>query len=545
MQRAVPPLLIAGILLASSPRFTGSAWASAPQDAPQGSAAQSYDTVDRFQTALRALREGVLAGNEGVQHAALVALRQLRDPALSALFERLADGDDWSARVDSVLGLAELSPGARIDIDRIERLPGERDREAAINATLSLRLADREQIEAMLAWSDLPSSQRALLAAELRRLGGTPETAMVVRLANSKTPEIAGLATCILLDMKAREAAPLAGKVRDQIAALPPATRSAAIAQVADACAANRLAGAGPFLASLLALPDLAEEARMRALGNLLIFAPADGYQPLQAALTADSSQSSLFRYASILLASGAPAPAEVWARFRNGDSMLEAIADAGTAIGAGSRAAAYRALIGLERRVILRAAIDGANRIGEDAERDLGQACLEFVLRPGPTPPQMSETLLAALFRLAELEPGQFRAALATPDLDSPTKDALLMALLHGGSTAAAEVAVTARGGASRLGEGQIAVLTARHAGELAPKERDALLGELLLVAGGAVNVSLPVRIQAAWLWMKLAGKSDDALAALVPADSAGNAAKDLSRDSDPSKDSPKDPTQ
>jgi hypothetical protein len=118
-------------------------------------------------------------------------------------------------------------------------------------------------------------------------------------------------------------------------------------------------------------------------------------------------------------------------------------------------------------------------------------------------------------------------------------------MALLHGGSAAAAEVAVTARGGASRLGEGQIAVLTARHAGELAPKERDALLGELLLVAGGAVNVSLPVRIQAAWLWMKLAGKSDDALAALVPADSAGNAAKDLSRDSDPSKDSPKDPTQ
>jgi hypothetical protein len=43
----------------------------------------------------------------------------------------------------------------------------------------------------------------------------------------------------------------------------------------------------------------------------------------------------------------------------------------------------------------------------------------------------------------------------------------------------------------------------------------------------------------------MKLAGKSDDALAALVPADSAGNTAKDLSRDSDPSKDSPKDPTQ
>jgi hypothetical protein len=509
-------MLAAAALSVASVAAHGASSARAPfqSDGTPPPAAQGYDSVDRFQTVLRALREGVLSGNEGVQHAALVALRQLRDPSLRPLFEQFSEGDDWSARVDSVLGLAELSAAGRIDIARVERLPGERDREAAINATLSLRLADREQVEEMLAWSDLPSAQRVLLLGELRRLGGNPDTAMTVRLANSKTPEIAGLACCILLDMQAREGSALSARVREQIAALPPATRSAAIAQIADACAANRLAGAGAFLASLLALPDLAEEARMRALGNLLIFSPSDGYAPLETALAADSSQSALFRYASILLASGAPAPASVWSRFRNGDSMLETIADAGTALAAGERAGAYRKLIELERRVILRAAVDGANRIGTDAERELGLACLEFVLRPGPTPPQMSETLLAAMFRLAELAPEQFRPALATPDLDAPTKDALLMSLLHGGSAAAAEVATAAKGGASRLGEGQIAVLAARHAASLSPAE----LEELMLVAGGAVNVSLPVRLQAAWLWMKHAGKVDEALAALAP---------------------------
>jgi hypothetical protein len=520
MPSAVRPYLLTASMLGVSALAVASAFA-APEDvgATQSAGstagtAQSYDSVDRFQTVLRTLREGVLSGNEGVQHASLVALRQLREPTLQRLFERLAEGDDWSARVDSVLGLAELSESGRIDISMVERLPGERDREAAINATLSLRLADRGQVEAMLAWSDLPSSQRVLLAAELRRLGGEPDTAMIVRLANSRTPEIAGLACCILLDMKAREAAPLSAKVRDLIDGLPPATRSAAIAQIADACAANRLAGSGAFLASLLSLPELADEARMRALGNLLIFSPTDGYAPLEAALAADSSQAALFRHASILLASGAPAPASVWARFRNGDAMLESIADAGTAITAGERARAYRACIELERRVILRAAIDGANRIGTDAERDLGLACLEFVLRPGPTPPQMSEPLLAAMFRLAEIAPEEFRAALATPELDSATKDALLMSLLHGGTAVAADVAKTAKGGATRLGEGQIAVLAARHATSLAPAE----LEELMLVAGGAVNVSLPVRIQAAWLWMKHAGKVDVALAALLP---------------------------
>lgn len=483
-----------------------------------------YDRVDTYATALRVLKDGVLSDNEGRQHAAMMALRQLRDPSAAPLMTRLLDSDRWALRVDSVLGLAELSTDGRVDLAKVERLPGERDRDAAISAILALRIANAEQVKSMLEWSDLPASSRVLLAGELRRLGQSPDAATITRLAGSKTPEVAGFASCIELDLALEGADATAAKARDLIAALPVATRSSAVAQVAEASAANALKGAGPFIASLIALPELSDEARMRALGSLLTLSPQDAYPELAKLVAADRSNASLLRYAAILLASGARAPAAEWNRFRTGDEALEGIADAGTKLaddGIDGRdvreAAAYRTLVGLERRVVLRAALDGARRVGPSARRAFGLACLDLVLKPGPTPPQLSETLLAALFDVAELAPDQLRPPLAAADLDIATSDAILMSLLNAGTPAAADVARSARGRASRLGEGQIAVLAARNSDKLSPAELD----ELLRVAGGAVNVSYAVRVQAAWLWLRHSGRTGEAISAICGAKS------------------------
>ncbi len=497
----------------------------APQAAPRvapavapASTPANYDTLDRYQTVLRTLLEGIRSDKDGTQHAALAALRQLRDPALGPLFERLINSEDWSLRVDCVLGLAELSASGKVDIARVEQLPGEADREAAINAVIALKLVDSAQVKAMLAWSDLPSSQRVILAGELRRLGEAPDSALLIRLASSKTPEVAGLAVGILLDLKAAQAAQLAAKSREQIAALAPATRSAVIAQIAEACSVDGLVGAGPYIASLLTLPELTEENRQRTLGSLLVLSPTDAYPALAAAVIADRSTQSLLRYGSVLLASGARAPAAEWARFRSSaearDEVLDAIADAGSALTDGDFTNAYAKLVATERRSVLRGALDGAHRIGPTADRAFGLACLALIMKPGPTPPQVSDTLLLSLFRLAELEPGELRGPLATDPLDPPTQDALLMALLNAGTPAAAEVARTIQGRASRTGEGQIAVLVARNSPSITPAE----LEELMRVAGGGVNVAFPVRTQAAWLWLRHSKKINDAIAMIAP---------------------------
>ncbi len=479
----------------------------------------SYDALDPYRDAVQMLKSGISSTADGSQHAALVSLRQLRDPSLVPLFERLIRSDDWSVRVDSVLGLAELSPNGKVDIERIASLPGETDRDTAITAVLALKLADAEQVRSMLDWSDLPSTSRVLLAGELRRLGQSPDAALLNRLAKSKTPEVAGLATAILIDMKAKDSDVLAQTCVAQVAALPPASRGNAVAQIAEACSSDKLAGAGAFVASLLKLPEIPADSRMRAIGSLLVVSPVDAYAPLAEAVAADRSQVALVRYAVVLLASGARAPAEQWAQFRNGDAMLEAIADAGAAIAKGDNTLAFNQLVALERRVVLRAALDGARRLGPDAEKAFGVACLNFILKPGNVPDQLRESLMLAIFRLAEVAPNELKAALASNTVEESFKDQILLALLSSGTTEATAVARTAQGKTNRGGEGKIAVLVARNSDKVTPDE----LRTLWQVAGGATNLPAPIRTQAAWLWLKHSNKINEAIAELAPASAAG----------------------
>lgn len=505
------------ILLAGSVAFVAATDACALQaSAPPAQAPlQGYDSIDAYATAMRPLKTALASPNESVQHSAMAALRQLRDPALAPLLERLRSAERWTLRVDSVLGLGEISAERRVSLSFIEQLPGERDREAAIGAAVGLGLADAAQLRTMLEWVDLPPAQKALIATKLREKGAIADPAALKRLAESKSPQVAALATAILIDQKAPDAGALSARVRDQISALPPNLRSSAVAEIGEACVQGGLKGAADFVAMLAALPSLNDDGRVRVLGALLILAPEKAYPILARNIAAETSAGRLLPYAALLLASGARAPAAEWDRFKGQSELLDAIGGVGRSITEGSDAGAYARLVALENRVLLRAALDGAKRLGESHERALGRECLAFVLKPGPTPPALSETLLVALCRLAELSPEDLRAPLADAELDQPTRDAFLIALLNAGTREAAAVAATAKGKASRLGEGNIAVLTARHASALAPDD----LETLMRVAGGASNAPAPVRIQAAWLWTRHAGKADAAIEELSAA--------------------------
>ena len=476
---------------------------------PLGQANAQYGPVDPYESSVRILREGVQSKNDGLQHAAMVALRELRDPAIAALLQRLLRGDDWSLRVDSVLGLAEVAPARKVDPGLIAALPREADRELAISAVLALELADAERVRTMMSWDDIAASQRVLLAGELRRLGGEPDRAELLKLLDSKTPEVASLALAILLDLGAPEAEAAAERVRTLVADLPPRSRSAAVAQIADACSIDGLKGAAPFVASLLSLPEVAGDAKSRALGALLVLDAGTGYPVLAKAVEADRSQVALMRHAAILLASGARAPGSELNRMRNGDALIETIADAGALLAASDDAAAYRKLVGLKHRITLRAALEGARRLGSSADRELGLECLKLFEAEQRTLGPLLEPVMRALARLAVVAPEELRPALeraaATPEAQEP----LLLVLAAAGTPEAAAVAATARGKSSRLGEALITVIRARTSETIAPDELE-ILGN---IAGGAVSIDPAVRVQAAWLYLRHAKRLDAAI--------------------------------
>ncbi|MFZ9882213.1 MAG: hypothetical protein ACO3QC_12520, partial [Phycisphaerales bacterium] len=400
-----------------------------------------YGPVDPLDSAVRALKSNVGSANDGEQLAALGALRELRDPSLMPLLEGYLNGDDWSLRVGSLLGLAELDGNGRIDIDRLEKLPTDADRKAAIGAALSLGLLDAARIERVLAWDDVQSAQRVLLACELRKLGGTPDASMVARLAASKSPEVAALAAALLLDMKAEGAQDLADSARAAIAALPPGGISNSVAQVAEACSTRGLAGAAPFIASLCALEGISDDARLRTLGSLLVLSAEAAYPVFAASVDRERTQPALMRHAAILLASGVRAPASEWNRIRNGEPLLEAIADAGVLLAEGDDRAAYAKLLGTMHRVTFVATADGAQRSSVSAQREFGSACLALLIEQRKRLTNQREPVMRGIAMLARVAPEEIRSALERASDDNGLVEALLLALAAAGSPEASDV--------------------------------------------------------------------------------------------------------
>lgn len=473
-----------------------------------------YGPVDPLDSSIRMLREGLASRNDGVQHAAMVALRELRDPTLRPLFERMLRSDDWSMRVDSLLGLAELSPDGLVDVDALMALPGEDDREEALRASILLKMLDRARAERLIASDDLPTPLRTMLATEVKRLGGTPDPALLGRLAQSRTPEISGVATALLVDAQAPDSEALVTALRTMLGSLPPRSRASAVAQIAEASVASDARRAAPLVAELIALPDVGGDARMRALGSLLVLAPETAYPVFAASVDADRSQPSLVRHALVLVTSGARAPKDEWARLRNGDPLLETLADSGVLLASSSDLEAYEKIIALGHRTSLLAALEGARRLGDSSERALGTACLRAVSKDGRGLGPLLEPCVRAIARLAAIAPEELRTPLANASENREIQDVLLLALMGAGTPEAASVATSAQGKASRLGEALIVVLRARTSDAIRPDE----LQLLATVAGGGSGADPAIRTQAAWLWARHAAKLEPVLGAIEP---------------------------
>jgi hypothetical protein len=131
-------------------------------------------------------------------------------------------------------------------------------------------------------------------------------------------------------------------------------------------------------------------------------------------------------------------------------------------------------------------------------------------------------ESLTRAIARLAQVAPTELTALLASVEDDRTLQETFILALASAGTREAAEVAATMRGKSSRSGEAMIAVLGARHADSVS----EDVLRELATVAGGGTGVSPVIQTQAAWLWLRHAKRTDDAIALLTSADATSDGA-------------------
>jgi len=481
--------------------------------------AQAYDPED---AAIRQLRKATTFSRTGVHHAVLLALRDLRDPAMKPFLQSLVQAEHLSIQLGAILGLAELAGGGESPVDPwlLTRLRSDQDRADAIRIVLDLQRAGQKEVETLLAAEDLPSVARIVLLAEQRRLGGTPDRAALARLSENADPAIAGLAACLLADLDAAgggEGSTALRTFAERFQALPQRQRDVVTEELALAARRYEIRSAIQLLSPVATQPDASPAARDAVLSMVLALEPTKGAALWRGSLGKDPAPPARVRAAMPLLAAASSLKPADFADLAQGldpsqgeTELLQSMARAGQAMAACSdQASALVALYDLGHRRSCRYVIAAAEELPDGEAAKVYQHILKASYDEARRNRDLFNDCIDASARLVERAPEVLKELLNAAEDDGPVQEAILMGLANSRSPAAGELASGVRRIGAGRGDSVALVVLSRHADKLSPQD----LAQLGRLAGGGGRIDDTLQAQAAWLWLKHAGRLDSAM--------------------------------
>lgn len=479
--------------------------------------AQFYEKVDLGQAAVSALADA-LDGTDPAMGTNVAMLAGCGDPSVEAIFEAMAGSANPASRVYGTLGTALVT---KKGIDpRLFAALGSRDERAVVVREANITGILRESpVAALLAAGDLPDAAMLSLVAELDRRDEAWDPAQIAGIAKGDDPVAAGLASLLLRDGgkgRAGDAAPW-NAFRARLLAMPPEEREPVLRALIEASLLFEIRSAAGTLLEASALEGMAEELNVAAIGMALRLAPAEGIAAWRTKAAANRSQLALVRAGMQLLAcSGKDIPPTSFDAIRNGNAVLEAMADAGAAACTGK---------GLPEALV-RLLDSGHSMAGEWA-----------LVRAAELPPEESATVWKHL--LAQVDPSDPERA-PTPTLVSglarelmksdaaavrglmdrvARNEELAVAAMSGINDSrrpeSQEIARAWRGKLPRAGESLAVLILARAGAPLSDADLD-VLGR---AAAGGGDLDPARTLQAAWFFARSRKLTEQAVAKVAAA--------------------------
>lgn len=125
------------------------------------------DAAQTVRSAIYLLNGAVRPSRDGQQINQLLALRQMADPGLAPLFSRLVQSPDPVLKIHGILGLAECDPERKLDLVRIAALDDPALQAQALSAAMDSKLLTDDQAKLLVEWPGLDLSVRVLVATVL------------------------------------------------------------------------------------------------------------------------------------------------------------------------------------------------------------------------------------------------------------------------------------------------------------------------------------------------------------------------------------------
>jgi hypothetical protein len=472
--------------------------------------------ADPTQSSIALLQRAVHAQHDGSHLPLLFALRQLRDPDLKSLFLQLAQKGDWQMQVHALLGLAEIDTKKQIDAWLVTQIAPEAQ-EAIVATALDLDLLPTERIGEILQWDQLRPMARLFLLAERQRLKQPVDVEELKRLSNSDDDYVAAFSAALLAQNGQAEML----NAFDQ-RMMPKATdrRMVVTIWLIDASRRYELTAMANWIKGRISSDDVDEDVVERGVFALLTLNSAEGMTAWKRLLGEQPSFSQRVRCGTMLLACDGKAPAAAFDQLLPAgadEELISRIVNVGKAIASdatpesGAKVGdAIIALLDIGHPKTSAWAMEYLKQMSNDQSKRVFEYLIDRMKKPQPQWTEGIAQSVAATARLFEIDPQGVLQRLKAAEDDSAMQQSILLGLFETTSPEAGNAA----GALPRIGSGRAdslaLLLQAKHTKSLGPEQ----VKQLGTIACGGGRVSDILEVQAAWLYLKLTGQADQALA-------------------------------
>lgn len=463
--------------------------------------AMASDAVD---ASIRQIQKACLPQRDGSHLPRLVALRQLGDPTLQTFFERLLDHADWQVQVHAVLTLAELRTPQRLSVEQVRRVDAVAH-EAIIANAIDFKLLGPEQIEEFLDAGSLEPMATMMLMAEWIMTGNSVDISMLRKWASDPDLRHAAMASCLLALLG--DSGPLI-TFSNRLTGLSPAQYTQNLLLVLEIIRQYKIRLAADWVSRLIEQDELHYEVEYRAILTMLTLDPESGLQHWRRRIGEQPNHRDSIRYGLLLVASGVPTEPAEFNRLQEDDELVETIVRIGQAEESSERRTqAMIDLLELGHRRSTRWLMGALPDLDDETTTRI---CLYLIDRLAQTRRDRHITLaIQATTDLAEIDAHQIERLLSQAEDDSIQQQAILLGLFQTDREFAGRAAASIKRIGFSRADSLALILMAKHDLELQPGD----LETLGMIASGGGSLSEALQTQAGWLYLKHAGKLDDAL--------------------------------
>lgn len=469
------------------------------------SSAQNYVETDPFDASIAALQKGLRPNAAGNHHAVLLSLRQLRDPNMKPIYQRLLGSRDSALQIDGLLALAEIEEGP-INPFLLKKF-APRDRMLAILAAIDLELLDIRSIKSILDFENLLPVETLNLMVHGRNLGIPLDQKRLLALSGSSESATRAVAAILLAEMGERT--PLE-KLIAEFPGYETGQREQVAAAVADLSSRSPLPKGVPLFELFWEDSMLSRGTRLATIDAALASkSPAGQALWIKAGREARSSGDRM-RLGVMGLEHGIMLTD--WDAFRDERAFTRLIADSGEARNTDTDMQTAAVAMVAGKSAIL---VQGALAVARDAPSKQAFEIRKAILEMAIVKPESRGVGMRVITEIADQHPAELRSILSV--LEDPSDPGLaemaIMGLLNCESNEAYKAGWTFRDHPDRRVRSLALLLKARGDDPLDEEE----LEELGALASGAGGVDPTIRAMAAWIWLDRTDNRERAVTRIV----------------------------